>query len=116
MAIAHTPHRLSPLTCNTWRFLLLLALLSAITACGVVDYSLRSENFAGAPKDRPLGTITFHYADDAEPYVMSARRVNRGYALQAPLYENGNDSTANIVASRTKDYKYFVGVQAHYAF
>ncbi len=101
-----------------WRPLALCTLLALVTACGVVDYSLRNiDDFASSPANSDAGAIYFHYADDAEPYVVHVNRTNRGYGFKTALYESDEgDTTTNLVATRSKDYKYFIGVETRYSF
>ncbi len=110
-----TPHTSQELF--LWRIFLLLLSIGMASACGVVDYSLHNVNLTSTtPHDPDIGVIYFHYADDAQPYVFHATHVKHGYALQATLDEDGKDSRTSFVASRDKEYKYFVGIQSHYAF
>lgn len=101
-----------------WRPSLVVFLIGTITACGTVDYEIKSRNLTapGAGKERQLGVVYFHYADEAEPYEVRLTRIKGGYAFQAPLYEDADGSNANIVASRTKELQYFIGVKARYVF
>ena len=117
MASAHISPTLPPET-TLWRCASILALALISAACGLVDYSIGPSNlvsnqFSGSTSE--LGTIYFHYTDQAEPYAVHVNRTAKGYAINAPLYHD-EDSGAHLTLSRTKDYQFFVGMQANYTF
>jgi len=85
-------------------------------ACGAIDYDIHEKNFfASSKKNKNIGTITFHYGE-GEDYEMRVRRVKGGYAFQAPVFEDEDGSYTRFTASRTKDKKYFVGVEGRILF
>lgn len=99
-----------------------LALLCVITltfnACGYVDCKTKRDNFyAQSRKSDELGVIRFKDDENGDPYYsMSVKKIKRGYALRAPLYEDDDGVKANFTVQRDKEFKTFSGFQLSYGF
>ncbi len=107
----------NPCSASAFRYIALLSALLAIsTACSMLDYSIKRETFsADQRRDKSVGIIYVHYADKTEPYEISVNRIRRGYAVQAPLYDE-KDVSMNFTASRTRDSGNFIGLRGRLSF
>lgn len=101
-----------------WRLSLAVCFVSLLASCGAFDYSVGNQNFRSERyRERTLGNLYFTYDEKSEPYEMNLKRVHKGYAVHAPVYESDNDKThAHFTVSRTRDYKWFSGVQLTFEF
>lgn len=108
---------LPPQKIQGWRVALAALLVTALGACGAIDYDIEQKSFfAAASKNDDMAVVHVHYADGEETYDMHVRRVSGGYALQAPIYRDSTGSGAHFTASSTKEMKYFVGIEARLSF
>ncbi len=107
---------------------LALAALFLLPACQSVDYSVEREHFVRDTADSDndaLDTrgqiyVNLSESEIAKPYVINVNRVrnftNKGYAIHAPLVDNRDDFRTHFAVSRTKDYKWFSGLQMRWEF
>lgn len=85
-----------------------------------MDYSLRDRNVS--KHSRAYDSLAqLHYSEgehDADPYSIQLRRDRdrRGYGLAAPIYDSGDGVHTQFGVSRTKEYKWFSGLQLSFAF
>lgn len=98
--------------------LYLLLVVFSSSACSAIDYGTREENFNRETRrgDR-LAFVNF--ADDTgTPYSVNVNRdkAHRGYAIQAPLHRTGDATPIHLTVSRTKEYKWFSGLQFSFNF
>jgi hypothetical protein len=113
------------------RLACLVPLLFQLSACGYADYSVRKQNFmsdSASPENRSLGNVYLNLSqsETAKPYTVDFARVktsrnfggsNKGYAMLAPVYANKDDKMKiHYTVSKTKDYKWFSGLQMRWEF
>lgn len=85
-----------------------------------MDYSLRDRNaIKGTDAYDKIAQI--HYLDhknDTDPYsiVLKRDRVRRGYGINAPITDDGEGMRTHFTVSKTKDYRWFSGLQLSFAF
>ncbi len=96
---------------------LLLGLITLATGCGRIECKTNRDNFyAETRSSNELGVI--HFKDDmnSDPYYsMSIKKISRGYALHAPLY-NDDSTGARFTLQHDKDLKTFSGLQFSFNF
>lgn len=93
----------------------LLATLTFVSACSTVDYDYKRRNFDGEKRRGSLGSIYFHYADDAQPYEVKVSRVNHAYIAEAPIYQDGG-MKINFNLERGKEVDNFAGLRSRWEF
>ena len=98
--------------------LCMVLILLCSTACSAMDYGTRRENFnRETRKNDRLAFVNF--ADDVgTPYSVNLNKdkSRRGYAIQAPLHRTGDAIPVNFTVSRTKEYRWFSGLQLSFNF
>lgn len=113
---------LPPLPKKFWRLSAVFTAVGLLAACGAFDYSVDKQDFRRDHyKERTLGNVYLNYDDSSDPYEMGVRRIHRGYAVHAPIYDSEDKvkkthTRVHFTTQRTKDYKWFSGLQLRYEF
>ncbi|MFM9889786.1 MAG: hypothetical protein ACKVOE_03945 [Rickettsiales bacterium] len=97
----------------------LLIVASLATSCSRMDYAVRSDNFRAdaLAKNPALATLTYRYSDTQAPYEVTVRKVPRGYAMEAPVYDDPDmGMESHFTVSRTREFNNFVGMQTSFSF
>jgi len=84
-----------------------------------MDYSLREENFTrDSRKSDALAQLHYTSTGSQEPYSMELKRdrTHRGYGFNAPIHNDGEGMKTNFTLSRTRDYRWFSGLQFSFEF
>lgn len=85
-----------------------------------MDYSLRDRDAVkGTEEYDKLAKL--HYLDhekDTDPYSIELKRdrVRRGYGFNAPITDDGDGMRTQFTLSKTKEYRWFSGLQLSFAF
>jgi hypothetical protein len=102
-----------------------------LTACHHVTYSTERQNFLSDSTEnqgtRTLGNIYVNYNDSdvAKPYTMEFNRYrgdewrgrqDKGYTFNAPLYDNADDTRLHYTVAKTKERKWFSGLEMKFEF
>jgi len=101
-----------------WRGSAIATLAIIASGCGMVDYDIgRKSSLTGEIERKRLGAIHVHFSEGQAPTTFTVRRVNKGYAIQSPIYAS-EDGTQQLdfVTSRTSTMKGFIGVQGKISF
>lgn len=110
-----------------WRLCFLIPCIVLLSACGRVDYSTERNQFFtdSADSDSSDSTrgqvyVNFSDSDIAKPYVVDFKRIrsnnNKGYGFQAPIYDDRDSFKTSLALTRTKEYKWFSGLQMRWEF
>lgn len=99
-------------------FLLMVAL--STSACETMDFGTRRDNFnRETRRDDNLAFVNFAKSEnDMDPYSIKLNRDkrNRGYMVQAPLVDLDEKRRVHFTVSKTKEYKWFSGLQLSWEF
>ncbi len=78
-----------------------------------MDYDVDRASFqSGIGTGSQLGSLKFSFDDataSAHPYIIPVKRVQQGYALQAPIYSDADGLKAHFEVSKTEDFHWFIG-------
>lgn len=94
-------------------------MMGALTACDSIDCGTKRDNFQRATrKSDQLAFMSFGDEETQDPYAVGLNRDrnHRGYAIQAPLHGDDSAVQSHLTFSRTKDYRWFSGLQFSLAF
>lgn len=108
-----------PLLPRLLRPTLYCLLILPLVACGDMDYSLKKNNFSReSRKSDTLAAVDFDQGVGQDPYSVQLNRARnqRGYALQAPVYDDHEGMKTHFTVSRTKEYRWFSGLQFSFNF
>lgn len=88
------------------------------TACSTIDCGTREENFNRETRRGDRLAFVNIADEDGTPYSLNLNRdkSRRGYAIQAPIHRTGDAIPVNFTVSRTKEYRWFSGLQLSFNF
>lgn len=95
-------------------------LLVMLPAChGNVDYSLRDRHAVkGTPEYDSLAKMHYLSKGETDPYSIELKRdrARRGYGFNAPIHNDGEGIKSYFTVSRTKEFRWFSGMQLSFEF